>query len=259
MSAPVYSMTHVAPTIAAILDIPAPAQSTGEPIAEIAAELKGSERCAVLAPDALGMYQWGLWHQAMPFLGSLINQHHVVLHAVMPTITPVNFATMVTGGDQSVHGIHAKDEDFQCETIFEVLAANAKRGAAVGQDGCTMTDLIGRWAESCGQTGKRAPRYEDDVVAKMLLEVAAEDTPEFLITQLVTTDDIFHEFKPSSPQVVPYLQDMDARLNRLVEGLAELDYGIIILSDHGQHDGDGRGTHGTDCDEDSLVPCTWTK
>jgi len=52
---------------------------------------------------------------------------------------------------------------------------------------------------------------------------------------------------------------MDARLNRLVEGLAELDYGIIILSDHGQHDGDGRGTHGTDCDEDSLVPCTWTR
>jgi len=259
MSAPVYPMTDVAPTLAAILDIPTPAQSSGEPIAEIVADLSGAQGCAVVAPDALGMYPWGLWHQAMPFLESLIGRHHVVLQAVMPTITPVNFTTMITGADQSGHGIQTKDQDIGCETIFEVLAAHGKQGAAVGQEGCTMGDLIGRWAERCGQIARRAPRYEDDLVADTLLEVAAEATPEFLITQLVTTDDVFHQFKPSSAQVVPYLQAMDARLNRLVEGLAELDYAIIILSDHGQHDGDGGGTHGTDCDEDSLVPCTWTK
>ncbi len=255
MTAPVYPMTHIAPTIAAILDVPPPAQSTGQPIAQVVAELGDCDRLAVLAPDALGMYPWGLWRDKMPFLTSLINDRHVVLRAVMPTITPVNFATMITGGDQSVHGIETKEGDFRCETIFEVLATHDKQGAAVGQKGCTMNDLIARWAH----IGRTAPRYEDDQVVDMLLEVAVRDTPEFLITQLVTTDDIFHEFRPSSELVVPYLTEVDARLDRLVVDLTDLGYGIIILADHGQHDADGRGTHGTEADEDALVPCTWTR
>ena len=255
MPTPIYPLTNVAPTIAAILDIPAPARSTGEPLEEVVGDLGGCERVAVLAPDALGMHPWGLWKEKLPYLTSLMNRRHVVLRAVMPTITPVNFATMVTGGDQSVHGIHTKSDDFQCETIFEGLEANGMRGAAIGQDGCSMADLIGRWA----QISMIASRYDDDMIVEMLLEAAADKTPEFIITQLVTTDDIFHEFMPSSPEVVPYLIETDARLNRLAEPLIELGYGIIILADHGQHDGDGRGTHGTDADEDALVPCTWLR
>lgn len=255
MSTPIYPMTNVAPTIAAILDIPVPAQSTGEPLEEVVGDLSGCERVAVLVPDALGMHPWGLWKEKLPYLTSLMKRQHVILRSVMPTITPVNFATMVTGGDQSVHGIHTKSDDFQCDTIFESLEAAGMRGAAIGQDGCSMADLIARWA----QIKMIAPRYDDDTIVEMLLETAADETPDFIITQLVTTDDIFHKFMPSSPEVVPYLIDTDARLNCLAESLVEMDYGIIILADHGQHDSDGRGTHGTDADEDALVPCTWLK
>lgn len=253
MQVPVHSMTHVAPTIAEIIGVPPPAQSQGEPIAEVLADLNGCRRCALLVPDGFGMYAWSLWHHEMPFLASLMADRHVVLRAVMPTITPVNFATMLTGAEQDVHRIQTRDEQMQCETLFDVLGAHGKRGAAYGQEPCTMGKMI----VPVAQIGRRLPRYEDDQIVDTLLDSAAQDRPEFIITQLVTTDDVFHKFGPSSPEVVPYLHETDVRLKRLVEELRGMDYAILILSDHGQHDGQERGTHGSDCDEDSLVPCTW--
>ncbi len=253
MSVPLYSMIDVAPTLAAIMDVPAPAQSAGEPMAEILDGLDGGRRCALLAPDALGMHPWSLWKDEMPFFTALVEARHVVLRSVMPTITPVNFATMVTGVEQSVHGIGTYNDKIQCETLFDVLGAQGKQGAAYGQEGCTMGQLI----YPIAQAGRRVPRHGDDQIVEALLTDATEVSPDFIITQLVTTDDVFHRFKPSNPEVVPYVRDTDARLKRLVEGLSELEYAVMILADHGQHDGEERGTHGTDADEDSLVPCTW--
>ena len=49
-----YSMTDIAPTVSAILGIPAPAQAKGKPIPQIVADLAGSPKVALLAPDAFG-------------------------------------------------------------------------------------------------------------------------------------------------------------------------------------------------------------
>ncbi len=256
MQSTTYSMTDVAPTLAAILNVRTPAGALGHPIEPICRALDGSERLALLVPDALGMHPWTMWRAEMPYLSSLIDANHVVLRAVMPTITPVNFATMLTGGDQSVHAIATKADDLACETIFSSLAEVGRRGASVGQEGCTMTDLVGRYAH----IAQKLPRFEDDLVAAGVIGVATTHRPDFIITQLVTTDDVFHKCMPSSSEVIPYLHQTDDRLRRLVEALVPLGYGIVILADHGQHDTDeGRGSHGTEADEDSLVPCTWTR
>lgn len=256
MQSSTYSMTDVAPTLAEILNVRTPAGATGKPIGQLVGALSGSERIALLAPDALGMHPWTLWRDEMPYLSSLIDTNHVVLRAVMPTITPVNFATMLTGGDQSVHAIGTKADDIACETLFDTLAEAGRRGASVGQEDCTMTALVGRYAH----IAERLPRFEDDLVADRVIATAATHQPDFIITQLVTTDDVFHKHMPSSPQVVPYLHQTDDRLRRLVDALVPLGYGVIILADHGQHDTEkGRGSHGTEADEDSLVPCTWTR
>jgi arylsulfatase A-like enzyme len=59
------------------------------------------------------------------------------------------------------------------------------------------------------------------------------------------------------------LRRTDGRLKRLIQHLKPLGYGIIVLSDHGQHDlpeakaGEKKGGHGKDRPEDRLVPCTW--
>ena len=253
-------MMQVAPTVSAILGVPRPRHAKGTPVREIVADLAGMHGVAVLALDAFGMFAWKLWQHEMPFLRTLHAQHSVALRAVMPSITPVNFATMVTGTDLPGHGVAAFTDDFACETLFDVIRAAKWKSAGVGLHGYTGCELLGRCADICADAGEGS----DDAVVETILDCVDCHHPEFLIAQLGKIDDVFHQYGPSSPAMLPMLRDTDARLQRLVAHLTRLEYGIMILSDHGQHDvpnpsANGlMGMHGTDSPEDCLVPCTWT-
>lgn len=254
-----YSMMDLAPTVSAVLGLPAPAQAQGLPIKAIVADLAGRRRVAVLALDAFGQFAWTLWRGEMPYLSALHAERSLTLRAVLPSITPVNFATMVTGTDLAGHGVHAFSADFQCETLFNLVRASGGRSAGIGLNGYTGSELLGRHADIWGNAGDGS----DDAVADKIIAIVDSAAPTFLIAQLGRVDDTFHQYGPSSPSVVPMLQATDARLRRLVERLSWAGYGIVILADHGQHDlaeptpSGLRGMHGSDSPEDCLVPCTW--
>lgn len=254
-----YSMMDVAPTVSAVLGLPAPADAKGSPIPDVVAELFGTERIAVLAPDALGWYAWTLWQSEMPFLVNLHARNSLILRSVLPSVTAVNFATMVTGADLEGHGVRTYDHDFQGETLFDVVRAAGKRSAAVGFERYTGSKLLARYSDIDGTTEGRS----DDKIADMVIRISEEQHPEYIIAQLGRVDDVFHQFGPSSPEVVPMLRATDARLQRLVEHLGPLGYGVIVLADHGQHDivddptTSLKGGHGSDSDQDCQVPCTW--
>lgn len=250
-----YSLTQLARTVAEVLGLPAPAQAASPAIGEIVAELHGAERLAVLAPDALGMHPFSLWRHEMPFLDSLHRQRSLVLRGVMPTITPVNFAAMVTGTDLQGHGIQTFNHDFTCETLFDVVRAHGGKSLGAGQKGYTGSELLGRNADFWG----KADSNTDAEVEQIVLGLVREHRPRFVIVQFGSTDDVLHKWGPSSPEVVPMLQETDGRLRRVVAELLPRGYAVIITADHGQHDcfdGPG-GTHGLEMDEDALVPCTW--
>lgn len=262
MSRKEYSMVCVAPTVSAVLGLPAPAQATGTPIPEVVDDLgdrRACDRVAVLAPDAFGDYAWGLWQDEMPFLKSLHAQRSIVLRSVLPSITPVNFTAMISGTGRDGHGVHTFKDDVGCETLFDVVRRAGKKSAGIGLDGYTGAELLARLADIPGNAG----RGSDDAVVDKVIEIVDRDSPEFVIAQIGRVDDTFHRYGPSSPQVVPMLHDTDARLRRLVQHLTPLGYGVIVLADHGQHDildakeDEKHGGHGTDSDEDCLVPCTW--
>jgi predicted AlkP superfamily pyrophosphatase or phosphodiesterase len=254
-----YSMMDIAPTVSAVLHLPVPARAQGRPIQSVAKSMVGRSRVAIVALDAFGLFAWNLWKEEMPYLQSLHACHSIILRSVMPSITPVNFATMVTGTDQAGHGIMARTDFFVCETLFDVVRRSGNKSAGIGIDDYTGTALLGRYADICGNAGGGS----DDTVADKIIEIAGSDGPVFLVAQLGRVDDVFHRYGPSSPEVVPMLRETDARLLRLLEQLGNLDYGVIILADHGQHDvvpvesGSLRGNHGTESPEDCLVPCTW--
>ncbi len=254
-----YSITDVAPTTADILGLSSPVQSAAKIIPEIVHDLSGYIRIAILVTDALGFFAWQQWAGKMAFLRSLHSQNSIVLRSIMPSITPVNFAAMVTGADLSVHGVRTMDSTFSCETVFDVVRKAGKKSAGVGLEKYTGSNLLGRHADIWGNAG---PGSDADIEEK-IIEIATQSFPDYLIAQLGKIDDTFHQYGPSSPSVVPMLKDTDSRLKRLVKHLKQLSYGVIILSDHGQHDvpdakdGDRRGAHGTDCAEDCQVPCTW--
>jgi len=251
-------MTCIAPTVAEALGLRALPDATGEPIPEILADLAGAERLALLAPDALGEFAFGLWRGEMPYLSLLCERRHLTLRSVMPSITPVNFACMISGTDLDGHGVRAKEMDFACETLFDLLREVGRTSAGFGQPGYTGSDLLAR----CSDLGETAALSDDAAVEAVTLSVAEEHRPDFIITQLGSTDDHFHKFGPSSPLVLPKLAETDNRLERMVGSLSALGYALMILADHGQHDtGDPAhpGSHGTDADEDCLVPCTWMR
>ena len=254
-----HSMVDIAPSVSAVLGLPPPAQARGTPILEMVADLEGSKRVAILVPDGLGLHAWRLWAAEMPYLGALHQNRSITLHSVMPSITPVNFATMVTGTDRAGHGIAAFSDDFACETLFDVVRRSDGRSAGVGLEGYTGTRLLGRVADICGNAGDGS----DDDVADSVIEIAEGERPVFVIAQLGRVDDVFHRYGPSADSVVPMLRETDARLRRLGGRLKPLGYAILILADHGHHDvtdaseGGLRGNHGTGSPEDCLVPCTW--
>jgi len=253
-----HSMTCVAPTVAAALELRPPRDAVGEPIAEILADLQGAERIAILAPDALGQHQLEHFASEMPFLWSLCAERHVVLQSVMPSITPVNFAAMVSGCDLDGHGVASKDLDFQCETLFDVLVEAGEQGAGCGRPGYTGSELLARVAQIDGT----AALSDDAAIEEIVLRIAAESQPRFIIAQIGGTDDHFHRFGPTSTRMIPKLRETDCRLERMVGELTGLGYSLMILADHGQHDSgnpEKMGTHGTEMDEDCLVPCTWLR
>ena len=253
------SMLDVAPTVSACLRLPAPAQAIGKPIPEIVSGLAGSGGIAVIAMDAMGMFAWNLWHAEMPYLGSLLARNGLIIRSILPSSTPMNFATMVAGTELAVHQVHTFNHNFACETLFDVVRKANGRSAGVGLKGYTGNELLGRYADIQGNAGNGT----DDTVTDKVIEIAERDRPRFIIAQLGQTDDEFHKYGPSSPSVVPMLRATDGRLKRMVEHLKPLKYGIVILADHGQHDrvnppaGCMKGEHGTDSNEDCQVPCTW--
>lgn len=256
---PIYSMLDVAPTVSAILGLPAPAQAQGTPIPAILDDLTGARRIVILALDAFGWFAWTLWQSEMPYLRSLHAARSLILRSVLPSITPVNFAAMVTGADLDGHGVRTYNHDFACETLFEVVRRAGGVSAGIGFAGYTGGKLLGRFADVDGTT----PRGEDDLIVDKVLTIAEQRAPTFIIAQLGRVDDVFHRYGPSSPEVAPMVRATDARLRRAVARLKSFGYGIIILADHGQHDivNDPttklKGGHGSDSDIDCLVPCTW--
>lgn len=256
MTPPEYPMTCVAPTVAAILGMRPLARATQAAVPEIAADLAGAERLAILAPDALGLISLRHFAAEMPFLSSLCERRMVTLRSVMPSITPVNFATMVTGADLEGHGVSAKEKDVLCETLFDVLSEQGRIGAGCGREGYTGSDLLAR----CAQINGTAELRDDAATEEITLRIAREQAPAFIITQIGGTDDHFHRFGPRGEGARPKVREMDQRLERMCAALGGMGYAVVILADHGQHDsGDPShmGTHGTEADEDCLVPCTW--
>ncbi len=257
-----YSMKMVAPTVSRILGINVPSQAKEEPIMQIIDDLSNIKGVAVLAIDALGYKAYEKFKHLMPCMTSIISHsgNFAYLKSILPSITPVNFACMVTGVEADVHGIGARNDNFICEHLFDILRENGKKSAGLGRKGYTGNELLGRY----GDYSTKGCATNDDEVETIFMKIVKDKMPEFIIVQYGLVDDISHAFGPYSRQAGEAIAKSDGWLSRCITELRKHEYGIIILADHGQHefkkaDGTVGGTHGEDISEDCIVPLTWTK
>ncbi|MFQ6053818.1 MAG: alkaline phosphatase family protein [Candidatus Bathyarchaeia archaeon] len=250
-------MGSVAPTVCRVLSVRPPSSADGEPLEEVAATMGVVERLAVVVIDAFGASTWAAARSKVPTFNALADRHLLQLRSVMPTVTPVNFATMLTGARPDVHGIRDRAEELRLETVFDVLREDGRVSATAARAESSLGILISPHADRPGL----AESNTDGEVCALALE-ALRGRADLLWVQLLDVDNAGHAHGPLSAESVAAAHGDDGYLREIAEAAHKENYGLIVLADHGQHtivgdDGRVGGTHGTDMDEDVYVPLVW--
>jgi predicted AlkP superfamily pyrophosphatase or phosphodiesterase len=250
-------MRSVTPTVCAILGLRPPRSSEAEPLLEVVESIGLSGRLAVVVIDTLGVSTWINARTETPTLNALANRRLLHLRSVMPTITPVNFATMLTGASPIIHTIRDRTEELKLETIFDALREKGGSSATAARVRSSLGILISPHADEPGI----AESNTDDEVAALALEALGRGV-DLLWVQLLDVDDAGHAYGPQSSRSVAAVKGADSHLREFVLTAKEVGYDLIVLADHGQHtavDDNGKkyGTHGTEMNDDVYVPLVW--
>jgi predicted AlkP superfamily pyrophosphatase or phosphodiesterase len=250
-------MRSVAPTVCNVLGVRPPKFSETEPITEILDSMGRQKRLVVVVIDAFGVSTWTRMRTETPTFNALANRHLLQIRSVMPTITPVNFATMLTGAAPHTHGIRDRTEDLDLETVFDVLRKKGGTSGTAARALSSLGILISPYADQPGI----AESNSDMEVTALALEGIMGGV-DLLWVQLLDVDDAGHLHGPLSPQSANAVKEADEHLRAIAALAWRLGYALLTLSDHGQHtaadgEGDKRGTHGTASDEDIYVPLVW--
>ena len=252
-----YDMRSLAPTVCRILGVRPPGSADVEPLVEVVNSMGEMERLAVVVIDAFGVSTWMAAKLEAPTFNAMANRHLLHLRSVMPTITPVNFAMMLTGAGPDVHGIRDRTEELKLETVFDVLREDGAASATAARALSSLGILVSPFADRPGI----AESNTDDEVTALALE-AMGNSVDLLWVQLLDVDDEGHAHGPQSIRGIAAVKRADDHLLEMAVRAQEEDYGVIVLADHGQHvilkeDGSEGGTHGTYADEDVYVPLVW--
>jgi predicted AlkP superfamily pyrophosphatase or phosphodiesterase len=252
-----YDMRSLAPTVCRVLGVRSPGSADAEPLVEVVDSMGEMKRLAVVVIDAFGVSTWMAARLETPTFNAMANRHLLHIRSVMPTITPVNFATMLTGAGPDVHGIRDRTEELKLETIFDVLRENDDASATAARALSSLGILVSPFADHPGI----AESNTDDEVTALALEALGKGV-DLLWVQLLDVDDAGHMHGPMSPLGIAAVKRADRHLREIAVKTQEEDYGVIVLADHGQHtilkeDGSEGGTHGTYSNEDVFVPLVW--
>jgi len=255
-----HDMRTLAPSAAALLEVRPLAGAEVGPIPEVVAHLEPVQRLAMVVIDAFGLATWDYARDRCPMVNALAADHLLIIHSVLPAVTPVNFTTMVTGASPRAHSIRARTDRLEVETLFDILRAEGRPTAAVGRALSTVGIPLAPFADVRGV----AESNEDREVLDLGLKILRENEPDYLLLQFLAVDAASHRHGPFSPGNAQAVTETDARLRALIGQLAAREYTLLLLADHGQHTASPEeqrpghiGTHDGTVEEDVRVPLIW--
>jgi hypothetical protein len=214
-------------------------------------------RSLVYAPDAVGEH---LLRRHPGLLRRLrqVAPLAVPLLAPLPPVTPVCFATMLTGGDPDAHGITGYEKPvLRCDTLFDALLRARLRVAIVTVAGSSI-DRMYRERDL-----EHHAEADDAAVTARTLEVLARDCHELVLVYHQAHDDALHRSHAEAPEALEALRAHVGDFERLVEAATRLwqhhPHAVVLAPDHGSHvdPESGQGTHGADLPEDREVLHLW--
>lgn len=222
------------------------------PNTELTALVQNSDRVILYNPDAVAWWLYEKYPDVFKAAADCSDKA-LRLRSVMPSVTPVCFATMYTGLMPEQHGIQKYEKPvLKVDTIFDYLLRAGKKVAIVS----TAGDSISKIFLERGMDYFIYPSVRR--VNRMAEKLITEDKYDVLVIYNGDYDTNMHAFGPEHRIPMRHLAQNIKTYEHLVELIRKtykdkkVFYGFC--PDHGCHQIDGRrGSHGLDMPEDMNI------
>lgn len=245
-------ITSVGPTVAALMG--APYEYGTDAPHEALLSLAGGkiDRAVLYNPDAVA---WWLYEKYPAKFAKAKERSDLTLRltSVMPSVTPVCFASMYTGVQPAIHGIQSYTKPVLTqETLFDALLRAGKRCAIVSTAGDSISKIF---------LERRMDYFIYPTVAAVnvkALSLLKKNAYDLIVVYNGNYDSRMHAKGPESGYALRALEANVAFYHRLVNEIRKSCPGQRVFygfcPDHGCHLIDGRrGSHGLDMAEDMNV------
>ena len=213
---------------------------------------KKADRVFIYNPDAIG--EW-IYRKYPHLMAEAIKRTklEVPFCTVMPSVTPVCFATMYTGAQPDVHGIKKYEKPvITIDSLFDTLIRSGKRPVILADTNCSMAKIFQK-------------RNMDYFIYETLEEINAkaaqiilEDNYDFVAVYNGNYDATMHRFGPESPEALSELK-LNAETFSMFSAMIQehwKNHNVLVgfAMDHGCHEIDGGcGSHGLYMPEDLNI------
>jgi predicted AlkP superfamily pyrophosphatase or phosphodiesterase len=257
----------IAPTVACVLDVPAPHGAEAAPIAAVVETLDAADRLALVVVDGFGSSLWAYVRDSVPVFNRIAALRHLEIQSVLPSMTYICISTMLTGVSPASHGvtdlqtmIHATRSPNMDSVFNRVRAAGGQTLMAVHK-----RDVAGLDIERFADRTVLAEERNDLEIYGRVPGLIVEDSPGFAFVHLLDIDEAGHRYGPYTREVREAAMNTDRRMKGLLASLAASGYAVVIVADHGMHESPcgvageagNLGTHDGSVKEDLLVPLLW--
>ena len=239
----------IAPTVAAALGLPAPAQATGRVL-----EAPAASQALLLFLDGFGYVRVTEAREAglIPNIAAL--PEPLLGLTEYPPSTRVGTAALLTGAPPQVNGVDGRSvRSTKVETLFDVAAANGLEVVAVEGEALAF-NLRGAEAQLSGDRDGNGST--DDNVLANAMAVLEAGMPDLFLVHFHGIDDAGHTYGPGTPEEEAVIREVDAAVGELLQSLPSGTL-VVIFADHGMHtvEEEGRlGNHGNLVERDMFVP-----
>jgi len=221
---------------------------------ETKAALDAEGKILIVFIDGFGWksYEAALERGDIPNLARLNSN---IASSVFPTITPVNYAAMVTGTPPIENGVTERGiHSLSGDTIFDYAASIGKSASVIEGDSQIFSFSVKQELnpDSDSLDGTDNEIFQSAMAAK-------QSGCDLLFVHFHGVDDVSHTFGPESEEAAEKIKQIDGYFGELSDGWSGK---IIVVADHGQHENDGgdpayenlAGKHGSFTASDIFVP-----
>jgi len=161
-------------------------------------------------------------------------------------VTNVGFATMLTGVDPIIHGVHDRSyRELAVPSIFDYCNEKGiTNGLIEGDAQILLLDT-----ETILNTDENNNGITDDEIQQTAMNVI--NNYEYVMVHYHSVDDFGHDYGDVVDETMNELKVVDGYIEELV---AQWDGKVILLADHGMHSTEDGGDHGMFRTEDFIVP-----